>query len=276
MRFRSVVWLAGFAVLPFLIAPVRARATELASYRAVYDLTVDDTGDSTSAAAPGGGRMAVEFTGSRCGGYRSKMRIVTQGEDADGNSQLTDARTDSLETAAGRFEFTSQTYVNKALSEQASGVAVRKADGVALSLSKPGKKSVRLDRSVVFPTEQVNDILSAAEAGQHFVGMDLFDGTETGEIVFATAAVIGKGSDAKDDFGNDKLIGEAGFAGLPHWPVTISYFEKGNGTDDTPSYVMSFVVYANGIGRSLRIDYGSFALVGHLSDLEMLPTPGCK
>jgi hypothetical protein len=35
------------------------------------------------------------------------------------------------------------------------------------------------------------------------------------------------------------------------------------------------VVYANGIGRKLRIDYGKFALNGHLTHLEILPTPGC-
>ena len=62
---------------------------------------------------------------------------------------------------------------------------------------------------------------------------------------------------------------------LPHWPVTVSYFEKGKGTDDAPTYVTSFVVYANGIGRKLRIDYGKFALVGHLTHLEMLPAPKC-
>jgi hypothetical protein len=275
MRVSSVVvWLVGLAVLPVFPIAVRAETSALAPYRAVYDLSVDDTGDSAS--SPVNGRMAMEFTGSRCSGYRSKMRIVTEGEDADGNVQLTDARTESLETATGRFQFTSQTYVNKKLTDQASGTAVRRANGITLSLTKPGKKSLRLDRAVVFPTEQMNKVLAAAVAGKHFVAIDLFDGTETGQIVFATAAVIGKESTAPDDFGAETLIGEAGFAGLPHWPVTISYFDKASGTDDAPSYVMSFVLYSNGISRSVRIDYSTFALVGHLSHLEMLPLLGCK
>ena len=71
------------------------------------------------------------------------------------------------------------------------------------------------------------------------------------------------------------MVGSAGFAALPHWPVTVSYFEKGAGTDDAPTYTTSFVVYANGIGRKLRIDYGKFALNGHLTHLEILPSPGC-
>ena len=221
------------------------------------------------------GRMAVEFVGARCSGYKSKMRIVTEGEDADGNSQITDARSDTTESADGRFDFSNQTYVNDGLTDESAGVATRIAGGIAVALTKPGNKHLTLDASTVFPTEQMRRVLAAAAAGKHFVSMDVYDGSDNGEIVYATAAVVGKESSAPDDYGDDTLVGEAGFAGLPHWPVTVSYFEKGSGTDDAPSYVTSFVVYANGIGRKLRIDYGKFALVGHLTHLEMLPAPKC-
>lgn len=274
MQFRSTVWLVVLAgLLPAAVA-ARAETPELASYRAAYELAIDESGDLASSATVSG-RMVVEFTGSACGGYKSKMRIVTEGEDADGNAQVTDARTDTLETDNGRFQFDNETYVNDALAEQSVGVATRKADGIDVVLSKPGKKSFMLGHELAFPTEQMKRILAAAEQGQHFVAMDIFDGSQDGEVVFATAAVIGKQSTAPDDFGDDTLVGEAGFAALPHWPVTVSYFEKGSGTDDAPTYVTSFVVYANGIGAKLRIDYGKFALVGHLSHLEMLPTPAC-
>jgi hypothetical protein len=274
MQFRSLAWLAGLAGFCILASAARAATAELASYRAVYDLAIDESGDVASSATVSG-RMAVEFTGSACSGYKSKMRIVTEGEDADGNAQVTDARTDTVESGDGNFTFTNQTYVNDALAEESVGVAERKADGVAVALTKPGKKSFTLGRGVLFPTEQMKRVLAAAAAGQHFEAMDIFDGSQTGEVVYATAVVIGKESTAPDDFGDETLVGEAGFAGLPHWPVTVSYFEKGSGTDDAPSYVTSFVVYANGIGRKLRIDYGKFALNGHLSHLEILPTPGC-
>ncbi len=274
MQFRSLVGLAGFAGLLLSGPAVRAAPAELASYQAVYDLTIDDSGDVASAASVNG-RMAMEFVGAACSGYKSKTRIVTEGEDADGNSQTTDARTDTVETNAGRFEFNSQTYVNDALSEQSAGVARHAAGGITVKLTKPGTKSLVLGQEVVFPTEQMKKVIAAAAAGQHFVAMNVFDGSETGEIVYATAAVIGKQSTAADDFGDETLIGQAGFAGLPHWPVTVSYFEKGSGTDDAPTYVTSFVLYANGIGRKLRIDYGKFALNGHLTHLEMLPAPKC-
>ena len=146
-----------------------------------------------------------------------------------------------------------------------------------MTLTKPGRKTVTLGRDVVFPTEQMRQVLAAAAAGKHFVAMDVYDGSQTGELVYSTAAVIGARSTAADDYGDETLIGKAGFAALPHWPVTVSYFEKGSSkTDDTPAYVNSFVLYSNGIGRKLRIDYGKFALVGHLSHLEMLPAPKCR
>ncbi len=275
MRVRSVVWLAGLAGLLLLPSAVRAHTAELASYRAAYELSVDDSNSEVAASATVSGRMAVEFVGARCSGYKNKMRIVTEGEDADGNSQVTDARTETLETDKGRLEFSNQTYVNDGLVDELVGVATRGANGIAVALTKPGKKRFTLDRSVLFPTEQMRQVLAAAAAGKHFVAMDVFDGSETGDIVYATASVIGKVSTASDDYGDETLVGEAGFAGLPHWPVTISYFDKGKGTDDAPTYTTSFVLYANGISRKFRIDYGKFALTGHLSHLEMLPAPKC-
>jgi hypothetical protein len=39
---------------------------------------------------------------------------------------------------------------------------------------------------------------------------------------------------------------------------------------------MSFVVYENGIGRALKINYGNFALIGRLTRLDLLPASPCK
>ena len=274
MRFSSVVWLVGVAGASLAASAAWGQVEALASYRAVYELSIDDNAE-VAATATVGGRMAVEFVGAACRGYSSKMRIVTEGEDADGNAQVTDARTDTVENGDGRFLFTNQVFVNEVLTEQPSGVATRQPGGVTVALTKPGRKSVTLDGDVMFPIEQLKRILAAAAAGEHFITVDLFDGSQSGEVVYATAAVIGKESSAPDDFGEETLIGTAGFAGLSHWPVTVSYFERGSGTDDAPAYTTSFVLYANGIGSKMRIDYGKFALNGRLTHLEILPTPGC-
>ncbi len=274
MLIKLVAGLAGVLGLVVAAEAAGTKPPEFASYRAVYDLALDDSGDA-AATATVRGRLAVEFTASACGEYKSQMRFVTEGEDSDGNSQVTDSRTDSTETAGGRFAFTNQTYVNDTLSEELAGVATRTATGITVALTKPKAKTLTIDRNVAFPTEQLKRILAAAAKGQHFLTMDIYDGSQTGDVVYSTAVVIGARSTAADDFGDETLVGDAGFAALPHWPLTVSYFEKGSGTDDAPDYVTSFVGYANGIGRKLKIDYGKFALIGHVTHLEILPAPSC-
>ena len=168
MRLPLHVWLAGIAGLLALAPVARAETIPLAPYRAVYELAIDESASDVASSATVNGRMAIEFSGARCSGYTSKMRIVTEGEDTDGNSQITDARSDTFESDDGRFEFTNQTYVNDALAEESAGVAVRSPGGIAVDLSKPAKKRVTFDGAMVFPTEQMRRVLAAAAAGQAF------------------------------------------------------------------------------------------------------------
>jgi hypothetical protein len=267
--------LAAGAVLVALAPTAFAGAMpELASYRAVYDLVMDEA-DEGNATASVSGRLVMEFVGAACTGYRSTMRFVTEGVDGDGVRQVTDARTETNESADGRFAFSNETFVNDDLAEESKGVAQRSPEGITVSLEKPEKRSFVIDGGVVFPTEQLKRVLKAAEDGEHFVTMDVFDGSQTGDVVLASASVIGKLMADAHDYGPEKLVGDAGFAADDHWPVTVSYFDKKTGTDDTPDYTTSFVAYTNGFGRKLRIDYGQFALIGTITHLEMLPTPKC-
>lgn len=263
----------GIAVLLLPLAGTAALAGPVAfvPYRAAYDLAADETTEAPDVA----GRLVMEFTGSRCDGYTSQVRFVTALDDSDGGRLVTDARSTTFETADGRFDFVNQVYANDTLVEDSKGRVVKGPDGATLTLTKPVDKTVSLGRKVVFPTEQLVRILEAASAGKTFVPLQLYDGAEAGETVFDTATVIGAPSTADDDFGRDGPIGVAGFAGLRHWPLTMSYFARGTHEDNTPDYVMSFVLYENGIGRGLKIDYGNFAVVATLVHLDMLPVPHC-
>jgi hypothetical protein len=260
---------AGLALGPALAAPVG-----LAAHRAVYELSLSDA-KPDSPMADVTGRMVMEFTGSACAGYSTKLRFVTRTEDPDGGDQVTDSRSTMFEAGDGKsLQFTNETYTDDSLAEESRGTASRKEKNVAVALTRPSDKKFDLAPSVVFPTEQMMKVIDAARAGQRFLSFDVYDGSEDGETVFATAGVIGP--EMKDqDGGTEKVVKDAGIAGLRHWPVTISYFEKKNGVDETPFYVMSFIVYENGVGRSLKIDYGDFALSGELTRLDILPPTPC-
>jgi hypothetical protein len=252
-----------------------APSINLASHRAIYDLTLDNGGEGSDVASISG-RMVMEFTGSECAGYTTKLRFVTQTQDPDGNDQVIDSRSDLFEARDGKsLNFSNETYTDNSLSEESRGSASRKDSDVAVALTKPAAKKFGLPASVVFPTEQLETIIDGARSGKRFLNLKVYDGSEDGETVFTIAAVIGAEAHESNDSGDEAIVKDAGLAGVRHWPVTISYFKDEPG-DSMPDYVMSFVVYENGIGRALKINYGNFALIGRLTRLDLLPASPCK
>jgi hypothetical protein len=191
---------AGVALEPALAAPVG-----LAAHRAVYELSLSDA-KPDSPMADVTGRMVMEFTGSACAGYSTKLRFVTRTEDPDGGDQVTDSRSTMFEAGDGKtLQFTNETYTDDSLAEESRGTASRKDKNVAVALTKPSDKKFNLAPSVVFPTEQMVKVIDAARAGQRFLSFDVYDGSEDGETVFATAGVIG--AEMKDqDGGTEKVV----------------------------------------------------------------------
>jgi hypothetical protein len=256
-------------------AAAMASPPTLASHRAVYDISLLEAGDGSDVTGVSG-RLVLEFTGSECAGYTSKLRFVTETEGSDGELQITDSRSSTHETADGNvLDFNNETYAGNILAEESEGKASRNGGDVSVALTRPGKKKIALKDSVVFPTKQMERIIASALAGDPFVSFEVYDGSENGETVFDTAGVIGKVSTTAGDADEEPAVAKAGIAGMRHWPVTISYFDERGGGEETPFYVLSFVVYENGIGRSMRIDYGAFSLKGQLTGLEMLPPAPC-
>jgi len=275
VRHLSAAALAGLAMLAAIL-PANAGPVGLAAHRAIYDLNLDRT-DLTADLADMSGRIVMEFSGSRCGGYAVTLRFVTEIADPDGDLRITDARTETFEDGdGGSFEFANETFIDETLTEESRGTADRTEKGVSVALSKPSKKDFVLDESVVFPTEQIVQIIEAAQRDQNFLQVDVYDGSEDGETVYATTVVVGGGSTDSRDVGDEVAAREAGVAGLRHWPVSVSYFDQVGEGEQTPIYVMSFILYENGISRHLKIDYGDFVIRGRLTGLEMLtPGPEC-
>jgi hypothetical protein len=62
---------------------------------------------------------------------------------------------------------------------------------------------------------------------------------------------------------------------IQSWPIVVSYYERGQQKDGLPSYEVSFRMFANGVSRKLKLDYGTFALNGELSAIEFSKTKPC-
>ena len=151
------------------------------------------------------------------------------------------------------------------------------ADGeVKVVITKPEKSTKTLAAGTYFPVQHSIALIEAAKAGKDKFRADIYDGSEKGEKAYDTSARIGKiiqpGATALP-----ALKGGEPLDKLTAWPVTISYYERGqSGQDATPVYELSFVFFENGVSRKLVIDYGEFAIKGELTALEFLEPAKCE
>lgn len=266
------LWLAP---QPALAQPVPAKAAELAAHRAVYDLTLDK-------ATPGSnvsdirGQLIYDFSGSACQGYSLTTRLVTEVFDREGKPSVTDIRSESQEDGEGRrFRFNTSQYINNKLSETTKGVAThsgREQGAISVDLQKPGRSSLLLTGNVLFPTQHSLAILKTALAGQDRLQADIYDGTEKGSKLYETTTVIGAPLELAANTQLPAIKNAETLNSVQSWPVVVSYYDRNQKKDGLPTYEVSFRMYANGVSRKLKLDYGTFSLDGELSAIEF-PKP---
>ncbi|HUG62780.1 MAG TPA: cell envelope integrity EipB family protein [Methylomirabilota bacterium] len=244
---------------------------DLAPHRAVYDLSLaDGRAQMNEAATAMSGRMVFEFTGAVCEGYTVNFRFVVEATDADGRTTVTDLRTSSFEGGAGEsFEFLSQTYSNQDLTSEVKGSANRAAETTTVKLLKPTEREMSFDGAPIFPTDHLKRIIGAAETGDTVMEQLVFDGSESGDTVYRSTAVVGAARSQPP--GPEELkIGD-----LRRWPVSVAYFDTAASGDQIPEYSISFDLWENGVSTDLTMDYGDFALTGRLVGYEALPVTDC-
>ena len=260
-----------------LISPLAQ--VPLAPHRAIYDLALAEVRGNSSIASVRG-RILYDFSGNACQGYSLDFRQVSELDTGEGKSSTSDLRSTTWEGAdARKFKFTSQNYVDDSLSGSVDGRAEHDPDKTAVALQKPEQKTLDLAAGVVFPTEHMVRVINAAHAGQNILSFPVYDGSETGEKVFNTLTVIGQKLAPGDRKHDDAAAGEQKLAGVPRWPVTISYFAQKkaeNTSEQTPDYSIGFELYENGVSRALTLDYNDFIVTGKLSSLEFKESKPCR
>lgn len=250
-------------------------------HRAVYDVTLERAAAGSSIANLNG-RMVYELSGNACEGYSQKLRFVTRTTNKEGVSQLNDLRSTSWESvSSGTLRFDVENYHDDALAEASKGTAKRGSAAGALnvSLTKPHEKIVPLSQDTLFPIAHSMAVLRAAQAGQTIFPSVFYDGSENGQKVYQTTAVIGKkinaqplsAAESKKASSPTKLAHTA--AG---WPIAMSYYPAGERNEDgTPAFEMSYRFHLNGVTSRFLIDHGDFAFKGALSQLVFTAPAGC-
>jgi hypothetical protein len=258
--------------------PPADAATVLAPHKAIYDLKLVRSQGKRPVEAVRG-RILYDFTGSPCEGYALEFRQVSEIDSGEGKVALSDLRAATWEEGdAKSFRFNSENKVNDRTVDSVDGNAGRDGSGVSVKLSKPTEKSFDLDARIAFPTEHVRRVIEAAEAGKRLLELSVFDGSESGDKVFSTLAVIGNVINPGEKLPDDAAAGNKALAGLKRWPVTISYFDQSSpkSGEQTPAYAIGFELYENGISRALSLDYGDFVVSGTMSQLELKDAAACR
>lgn len=265
-----------------MIGPVAAAPSDgvvFAPHRAVYELKLKRSHGSRSIEAVRG-RILYDFSGSACAGYALKFRQLSELE-SEGKTVLSDLTSTTWEDAdAKSFRFNSQNRMNERPTDTAVGQAERKSRAVAVELSKPKHKSLRLPAGVVFPTEHMRRIVEAARAGRRMLALPVYDGSENGEKLYNTFTLIGKPILPGEAPPHDAAENVAELGKLTRWPVTISYFDRDAKAEasgeQTVTYSIEFELYENGISRALMLNYSDFSIKGDLSSLEIKKAKPCQ
>jgi hypothetical protein len=266
--------LCGIGAAGFFISPVQA--VTLASHRAIYDLETTRL-DSGSGYTSVQGRLAYELTGSSCDGWAVNYRIANRYVQPEKGEQLLDTQLTTWESGDGlEMNLSQKQFIDSSLdSEERLNVKRPKSGSEAKGvMTLPKELDFTVSPEAVFPSTHQARLLEEAKEGKtHDVSL-VFDGSD-GEKTYKAISFIGKkrepGSFALDVSNPQTLP----LRGIPSWPMTVSYYPADDSAE-IPVYQASFNMYENGVSTDLILDYGSYALKGTLTRLDMLKTDVCK
>jgi hypothetical protein len=250
------------------------------SHQALYELSLLKSRGSNSI-SNARGRILYSFTGSTCEGYTTEFRQASEMDNGEDKVTLSDLRSTSWEDASGKtYRFKIDSRMDDVEVGPVDGVAERVGDHITVKLKQPQTKTFNLDGSIVFPTEQIEHIIAAAKEGKTILEQTVYDGSDNGEKVFSTMAVIGqpiRGDQA--DTSPDPSTEDDVMKSTTRWPVTVSYYDhdaKPEEGEQTPLYAMSFELFENGVSRALVLDYNDFVISGSLGKFLVKESKPCK
>jgi hypothetical protein len=114
-------------------------------------------------------------------------------------------------------------------------------------------------------------LIESARAGEKLLGVRVFDGSRM-DGAFQVNAVIGK--PPRSAAGPSPRGDVALLRNQPSWLIRLAFFPPGQ-TSAQAEYEIGAEILANGVARSMTLDYGDFAIDARLQQIEALPRPRC-
>jgi hypothetical protein len=243
----------------------------LAPHRATYEMKLS-VARPNSGIVEVNGNMVLE-TVDACDGWEVKQRIKLTFLRNDGEEFVTDSNFTSYETKDGlELRFSVRNAQNDEIEEELRGKAELQSLGGKgrASFTLPEARSFDLPAGTLFPTTHLRLIIEQARAGEQSVSYKVFDGARL-DGAFQVNAVIGRPPRGPVPLvrGDVSLL-----RNLPEWGVRFAFFANGD-QGAQPEYELALDLLANGVARSMLLDYGDFAVDAKLIQIQALPRPKC-
>ncbi len=241
-----------------------ATAAALRPHEAVYDLTLDRSDSDISGAQ---GRIALQLKQDACEALSLDYRFLVRFQQ-ETETTMTDQRTLSRETVKGdRFEFETRSTIDGAEQETVQGKAENGPGGTHIAYEKPVAREVEIELAT-FPLHHTAQIIEKAQMGQRIFETRLFDGDNEADKGLTTTALIAPFVEKPADKPSEAVATQ--LAGLRSWLIIESYYNKDSDKDGMPIFETRYRLYENGVSDDLKLDFGSYALKGHLSHLSLM------
>lgn len=243
----------------------------LVPHRATYDMKLS-VARPNSGIVEVSGRMVLEMVDS-CDAWEVKQRIKLKFLRNDGEEFDTDSSFVSYETKDGLgLRFSVRNIQDQEVEEELRGHADLEGTGGKgrASFSLPEIRSFELPAGTLFPTTHLALIIRHARDGDKSVSYSVFDGARL-DGAFTVNAVIGRPPRGP----LPPVRGDVGLLRQQSWGVRLAFFAAGDQGTANPEYELALDLLANGIARSMLLDYGDFAVDARLVQLQALPRPRC-
>jgi len=254
-------------------ADAQQQDVTLVPHRATYEMKLS-VARPNSGIVEVNGSMVLE-TVEACDGWEVKQRIKLTFLRNDGEEFVTDSNFSSYETKDGlELRFSVRNAQNDEIEEELRGKADLEAQGGKgrASFTLPENRSFELPAGTLFPTTHLRLIIEHARAGEQSVSYKVFDGARL-DGAFQVNAVIGR---PPRPTGAVPLVrGDVALLrNQPAWGVRFAFFASGD-QGAQPEYELALDLLANGVARSMLLDYGDFAVDAKLIQIQALPSPKC-
>jgi hypothetical protein len=239
--------------------------TPLAAHRALYTLTLDNSGGGSGSDVVGaGGRMGYEVIDA-CDGWATHQQLDMTVINTDGQNVHMVSDYTTWEAKDGMsFRFHTRQTTDDAVTSQIDGDARLDAPGAAgtAHYTSPKETTKPLPPGTLFPMAHTAALLAAARAGKKFIALPLFDGTSEDGAEDTSIVVL----DTKPPEATPYPM----LTTLPSTRVHLAFFER-TPSSITPDYEVSMRYWENGVADALRMDFGDFVMDAKLTDLKIQP-----